>query len=81
MSVSGGEGFASIINKVKVSGNYVNTIHDLIQGQALMQYWTEQGRFPADQHNNIDWDVVKHARAKLPFDQKICIEKTGIWFL
>ena len=75
MSVSGGEGFSIIINKVKVIGNYVNTIHDSIQGQALMKYWTEQGWFPADQHNNIDWDVVKHARAKLPFDRKIWMIK------
>ena len=38
MSVSDGEGFAIIINKTKVSGNYINTIHYMNQGQALIKY-------------------------------------------
>ena len=71
MSISDGESFAIIINKTEVSGNYINAIHGMIQGQALIKYWINQGRFPASQENNIDWDVVKHARIKLPFDRKI----------
>lgn len=34
-----------IINNVKVTGNYINTIHDLIQGGKLLRYWYKQGRF------------------------------------
>ena len=37
MLVSDGEDFAIIINKTKVSGNYINTIHDMIQGQAIIK--------------------------------------------
>ena len=43
LSVSAGEGFAIIINKVKLSGNYINTIHDIIQGNAIIKYWIKQG--------------------------------------
>ena len=35
-----------------------------------MKYWNEQGRFPADQNDNTNWDVVKHARANIPFNRK-----------
>ena len=60
---------------VSVSGNYINTIHDLIKGQAIMDYWVEQGQFPTDQINNIDWDVVRHASTKLPFNRKVWMTK------
>lgn len=29
----------------------------------------------ANQYNNIDWDVLKYARTKLPFDRKIWMSK------
>ena len=40
---SASEGFAIIINEVKISGNYINNIHDMIHGNAIMQYWIRQG--------------------------------------
>ena len=55
--------FAIIVNKIKVRGNYINTIHDLVQGDAIMTYWIKQGRFPTNERGTIDWDVIKHARA------------------
>ena len=75
LSVSDGKAFAIIINKVKVSGNCINTIHDMIHGQAIFEYWIKQGRFPSNQYNNIDWDIIKHAREKLLFDRKIWMTK------
>ena len=71
MSISSGKGFAIVINKVKVSGNYINTIYDMIQGHSLIKYWIQQDRFPVSETSNIDWDVIKLARARLPFDRKI----------
>ena len=36
-----------------------------------MQYWNKKGHFPADQNQNIDWDIVKLAQNLLTFDRKI----------
>ena len=67
MSISQHTYFAVIINNVKITGDYVNNIHDSIQDMKIMQYWNEQGWFPAEQHNHIDWDVIRQARLVLPF--------------
>ena len=69
VSFSEAERVSILINKIKVTGSYINTIHDLIQGEKLLKYWNRQDRFPATENENIDWDVVKHARASLPFDR------------
>lgn len=52
------ENFAVIINKLKVTGDNINSIHDIIQWYRIMRYWSEQGRFPADQSKNIVRDVI-----------------------
>ena len=39
IGISKAEGFAVIVHKVKISGNYVKLIHDLIQGNRLLKYW------------------------------------------
>ena len=75
MSVGEVEGTSIIINNLKVTGSFVNTIHDIIQGNKLLCYWNNQGRFPAEQNDNIDWDVIKHTRALLPFDRRIWMMK------
>jgi len=36
-----------------------------------IQYWNKQGEFPAGQNNNIDWDVVKHTKARIPLNRKV----------
>jgi len=40
-----------------------------------MQYWNKKGTFPADQNQNIDWDVVKLAQNSLTFNRKIWMTK------
>ena len=75
MAMSKHEYFIVIIDKIKVTGDYINLIHDIIKGYQIMQYWNEQGRFPADQNKNIDWNVIRHARALLSFDRKIWMMK------
>ena len=62
MSISQHESYAVIINNFKITGDSVNSIHDNIQGMKITKYWNEQGQFPAEQNNNIDWDVIQHAR-------------------
>ena len=59
----------------KATGSYTNTLHNLIHGAKIMNYWNEQGRFPADQNSNVDWGVVKHARNLLSFNRKIRMTK------
>ena len=54
MSISRCKGFAVIIGKMKVTGSYMDIIHNLIHGAKIMTYWNEQGRFPVDQNSNID---------------------------
>ena len=54
ISISNGEGFSAIINNKNVTGNYINNIHNIVQGQKLLRYWNKQGRFPSDQDENID---------------------------
>ena len=56
-------------------GHYNNTIDDMIQGIKLMKYWNRQGRFPVEENNHIDWDVIKHARKLLTFDRQIWMTK------
>jgi len=75
MSFGGADQTAIIINKVKVTSNFINTTHDLIQGSKLLRYWNQQDRFPAGENANIDWDVVKHARISLPFDRQTWMVK------
>ena len=75
MYVSNGKGFAVIINNTNVTGSYINTIHHIVQVQKLLRYCSKQGCFLLDQNNSIDWDVIKHAREPLPFDQKIWMTK------
>lgn len=58
LTIIGGKGFAIIINKIKVSRNYTNIIHDLVQSEAIMNYWIKQGRFSANEQININWDVI-----------------------
>ena len=41
----------------------------------MLRYWNKQGRFPASANGNIDWDVVKYARASLPFDRRTWMVK------
>ena len=69
------ENFAVIIEKIKISGNFVNTIHDLIHREKITQYWNKQGQFPTDQNDNIDWNFVKYIRAKISFNRKIWMTK------
>ena len=54
LSFSKAERIGIIINKVKVTCSYINTIHDLIQGEKLLRYWNQQGRLPASDNDNID---------------------------
>ena len=75
MSVGGVEGIAVIINNLKVTGSFINTIHDLKQGNKLLCYWNTQGWLPAEQRENIDWDVIKHTRALLPFNRRLWMMK------
>ena len=53
-AISRGEGFTIIIDKQKVSGHYINTIHDRLQGIKLMKYWNKQGQFPIEENNHVD---------------------------
>lgn len=46
--------FTILINNKKISGNYVNAIHDTIQGNKLVIYWNNQGRFTVEQNKYID---------------------------
>ena len=64
-----------VINGIKITGGYINAIHDIIQGKKLLDYWNDRGRFPASQNKLIDWDIVKLARNILPFDRKIWMTK------
>lgn len=75
MSVSHNKGYAIIISNTKFDGNYIPTIHDIIQGRPILKYWNKQGRFPAEQNVKIDWNVIKHARESLPFYCKIGMTK------
>ena len=43
ISITPGEGFAVIFNKKKISGNYINTIHDIVQGCKTLLYWKNRG--------------------------------------
>lgn len=63
MSISNDEGFAVIINNTKVTGSYINTIRDNIQGQKLLGYWNKQGYFPSDQNMIEMWlnTLKKHS--------------------
>ena len=40
-----------------------------------MRYWNNQDRFPVAENDNIDWDVIKHARKLLTFDRQIWMTK------
>ena len=73
--ISSHELFGVIINRTKITGGFINAIHDTIQGLKIMEYWNKQERFPASQNMNIDWDVIKLARNALPFDRKIWMTK------
>lgn len=64
-----------IINKVKVAWSFINKIHDLIQGDKILHFCNQQGRFPAEKNENIACDIVKHARVLLPFDRQIWMMK------
>lgn len=39
------ENFALNINKLKVTRDYINSIHSIIKGYQIMEYCNEQGRF------------------------------------
>ena len=75
ISFGGAERAAIIINKVKVTCSFINTIHDLVQGSKLLQYLNQQGRFPAGINTNIDRDDIKHTRVSLPFGCQIWMVK------
>ena len=75
MSFGGAERTLIIINKVKVTGSFINKIYDIILGSKLLQYRNQQGRLRAGENATIDWDVVKYARNSLPFDRQTWMVK------
>ena len=70
VALSKHENFDVVISTLKVMGDYVNSIHDSIQGHRIMKYWNEQVRFPADQNEYIDWDFIRHDCTGLTIDRK-----------
>ena len=75
IGISDFDSFAVIIDIIKVTGDYVNTIHNIIQGENIMKYWNEKERFPAEKNENIDWYVVRHTRVMISFDRIVWISK------
>lgn len=47
MSIERDDGLVIAINNLKVIGNFISTIHDLIQGN-------KQGLFSAEQNESVD---------------------------
>lgn len=41
MSVSSSEIFAVTINNIKVTTSFINSLHDIVQGQKLIEYWNK----------------------------------------
>ena len=39
LSISDHEVFGVIMNRIKISGGCINKIHNIIQGQKVMEYW------------------------------------------
>lgn len=76
MSVINGKEFTVIVNNIKVTDSFTNSIHEIVQEQKLMHYWNKQGRFPSDQNNNIKWSGIKHAHETLILNHKI-LQRSG----